>query len=132
MASWCLVCSFSRNNLAENILCVVFSHFFLSSPLRFLAYTVIPTSSWLGGGQVCCILGLAWRSAPFCAPWRWPVPSQWLRVYRDELCDGCWERSHPGRARANWNFRSQRQANFQRECPMHETPWWCSGFLATC
>ena len=119
MASWCLVCGFS--NLAENILCVVFSHFFLSSPASIPGlYSHSHVHRGLGVGRFAALWDWHQR-APFCAPWGWPVPSHWPRVYRDELCNGCWEQFAP-RTHRQTGTSDQRQANFQRECPMHGLP----------
>lgn len=82
---------FGFSNLVESILCVVFSHFFLSSPASIPGlYSHSHAQFGLGVGRFATLQD--WhRRASFCVPWGWLVPSQRPGVYRDELCGGCWE-----------------------------------------
>lgn len=82
---------FGFSSLVESILCVVFSHFCLSSPASIPGlHSRSHEQFGLGVGRFAALQDWHRRDS-FCVPWGWLVPNQLPGVYRDEPCGGGWE-----------------------------------------
>ena len=128
-ASWCLVCGFS--NLVENILRVVFSHFFLSSP------ALIPslyshshahlTWGWAGLPRY----GTGIDVPPSVLPGGGLSPASGRGSTGTSCVADAGSNSHTGRA-GKLEFQISDRKIFRERMSHAWTPWWCSGFLTTC